>query len=67
MRKGLFWLNNKQWTQIRPHLPTNQTGPARDDDRRIISGIIHMYLPETSWLPSTSPPSSPIGLIESGP
>src|SRR5215468_390406 len=24
-------------------------------------------LPETSWLPSTSPPSSPIGSIESGP
>ena len=23
--------------------------------------------PETSWLPSTSPPLSPVGLIESGP
>lgn len=42
MRKGLFWLNDKQWAQIEPHLPTNQTGPAREDDRRIISGIIHM-------------------------
>lgn len=40
MRKGLFWLNDKQWAQIEPHLPTNQTGPAREDDRRIISGII---------------------------
>ena len=26
MRKGLFWLNDKQWAQIEPHLPTNQTG-----------------------------------------
>ncbi|MEY9981292.1 transposase [Bradyrhizobium sp. USDA 336] len=32
MRKGLFWLNDKQWPQIKPHLPTNQPGPARDDD-----------------------------------
>jgi hypothetical protein len=24
-----------------PHLPTNLTGPERDDDRRIISGIVH--------------------------
>ena len=42
MRKGLFWLNDKQWAQIEPNLPTNQTGPAREDDRRIISGIIYM-------------------------
>jgi hypothetical protein len=32
-----LWLNDKQWAQIEPHLPTNRTGPARDDDRRIIS------------------------------
>ncbi|MGY3077961.1 hypothetical protein ACVWZZ_004369 [Bradyrhizobium sp. LM6.10] len=23
MRKGLFWLNDKQWVQRKPHLPTN--------------------------------------------
>ena len=49
MRKGLFWLNDKQWAQIEPHLPTNQTGPARDDDRRIISGIIHMLQCGARW------------------
>ena len=49
MRKGLFWLTDKQWAQIRPHLPTNQTGPARDDDRRIISGIIHMLQSGALW------------------
>jgi transposase len=42
MRAGSFWLNDKQWACIAPHLPTNLTGPERDDDRRIISGIIHM-------------------------
>ena len=49
MRKGLFWLNDKQWAQIKPHLPTNQTGPARDDDRCIISGIIHMLQCGARW------------------
>nr|WP_283843281.1 hypothetical protein [Bradyrhizobium hereditatis] len=42
MRKGLFRLDDQQWAQLQPHLPTNQTGPARDDDRRIISGAIHI-------------------------
>src|SRR5215813_743929 len=49
MRKGLFWLNDKQWARIQPHLPTNQTGPARDDDRRIISAIIHMLQCGARW------------------
>lgn len=49
MRKGLFWLNDKQWARIEPHLPANQTGPARDDDRRIISGIIHMLQCGARW------------------
>ena len=49
MRKGLFWLSDKQWAQIEPHLPTNQTGPAREDDRRIISGIIHMLQCGARW------------------
>src|SRR3954454_4048432 len=49
MRKGLFWLNDKQWAQIEPRLPTNQTGPARQDDRRIISGIIHMLQCGARW------------------
>jgi hypothetical protein len=42
MRAGLFWPNDGQWARIEPHLPTGLTGPDRDDDRRIISGIIHI-------------------------
>ena len=34
MRKGLFWLSDRQWACVKPHLPTNQTGPERHDDRR---------------------------------
>ncbi|MET4072427.1 transposase [Bradyrhizobium sp. S3.2.6] len=32
-----------------------------------VSQLATTNLPETSWLPSTSPPSSPIGSIESKP
>ncbi len=49
MREGLFWLNDRQWSRIEPHLPTNLTGPERDDDRRIISGIIHMLRSGARW------------------
>src|SRR4051794_4568432 len=49
MRGGLFWLNDKQWARIKPHLPTGLTGPDRDDDRRIISGIIHMLQSGARW------------------
>jgi transposase len=45
----LFWLNDKQWRRIEPHLPRNLPGPARDDDRRIISGIIHMLQSGGRW------------------
>src|SRR5256885_13908734 len=49
MRAGLFWLNDKQWARIEPHLPMGLTGPDRDDDRRIISGIIHMLQSGARW------------------
>src|SRR6267154_1819691 len=49
MRAGLFWLNDRQWARIEPHLPTGLTGPDRDDDRRIVSGIIHMLQSGARW------------------
>ena len=49
MRAGLFWLNDGQWACIAPRLPMNLTGPERDDDRRIISGIIHMLQCGARW------------------
>ena len=49
MRGGLFWLDDKQWKRIKPHLPTGLTGPDRDDDRRIISGIVHMLQSGARW------------------
>lgn len=49
MGASLFWLNDQQWARIEPHLPTGLPGPERDDDRRIISGIIHMLQSGGRW------------------
>jgi transposase len=38
----LFWLSDAQWAVIEPFMPVNQPGPARKDDRRISSGILHV-------------------------
>ena len=32
---ALFWLSETQWAAIEPHLPTNQPGARRVDDRRV--------------------------------
>jgi transposase len=37
----LFWLSDDPWAAVEPHLPNNQPGARRVDDRRVISGIIH--------------------------
>lgn len=44
-----FWLNDQQWAAIAPLLPTNQPGARREDDRRIISGIIHVLKSGCRW------------------
>jgi len=42
MNKDCFWLTDDQFARIKPHLPTDTRGKARVDDRRVISGIIHV-------------------------
>ena len=49
MRKNLFWLNDEQWRRIEPHLPTDTRGVERVDDRRVISGIIHVLKSGCRW------------------
>ena len=46
---GEFWLDDEQWAAIEPLLPTNQPGAHRKDDRRIISGIIHVLKVGCRW------------------
>ena len=46
---GEFWLDDQQWAAIEPLLPKNQSGAHRKDDRRIISGIIHVLKAGCRW------------------
>ena len=46
---SLFWLSDEAWSAIEPHLPKNQPGARRVDDRRVISGIIHMLKCGGRW------------------
>lgn len=46
---GEFWLGDRQWAVIAPLLPTNQPGAHRTDDRRGISGIIHVLRSGCRW------------------
>ena len=48
-RSKLFWLDDLQWSILEKHLPKKQTGPKRKDDRRIISGIIHVLQSGCRW------------------
>jgi len=47
---ALFWLNDEQWAAIEPHLPKNQPGARRVDDRRVISGILHVLKTGCRWI-----------------
>ncbi len=48
MREG-FWLSDRAWASLEPLLPTNQPGARRIDDRRVISGIIHVLKSGCRW------------------
>jgi transposase len=49
MRRNLFWLSDEQWGQIKPLLPTDVRGKPRVDDRRVISGIVHVIKTGCRW------------------
>jgi transposase len=47
---ALFWLNDEQWAAMEPFMPRNQPGARRVDDRRVISGIIHVLKCGCRWI-----------------
>ena len=49
MRRNLFWLSDDQWQRIEPLLPTDVRGKERVDDRRVISGILHVLKSGCRW------------------
>lgn len=46
---SLFWLSDEAWATIEPHLPKNQPGARRVDDRRVISSILHVLKVGCRW------------------
>jgi transposase len=49
MRRNLFWLSDEQWAKIEPLLPTDVRGKPRVDDRRVLSGILHVMKSGCRW------------------
>ncbi len=45
MAKTLYWLSDAEWASLQPHLPTER----RVDDRRVISGMVHMLRTGARW------------------
>jgi transposase len=50
MSGDLFWLSDAQFAKIEPLLPTKTRGVKRVDDRRVISGIIHVQKSGCRWV-----------------
>ncbi len=50
MTPELFWLDDAQMSRLRPLLPTKTRGKRRVDDRRVISGIIHVLKSGCRWI-----------------
>ena len=49
MRASLFWLSAEQWQKVEPLLPTDVRAKERVDDRRVISGILHVLKSGCRW------------------
>jgi transposase len=44
-----FWLSDTQFARLQPLLPNKPRGVPRVDDRRVISGIIHVIRHGLMW------------------
>jgi transposase len=45
----LYRLSDEEWEKIAPHLPRGGRGARRVDDRRGISGVVHMLRTGARW------------------
>lgn len=48
-KREVYWLSDAEWEAIQPHLPQGRRGARRVDDRRVISGIMHMLRSGGRW------------------
>jgi transposase len=49
MSKALYWLSDAEWARLEPLMPRGRKGAHRVDDRRVISGIVHMLRSGARW------------------
>jgi len=49
-----FWFSNTQWSRIAPHLPRNDQGARRVDDRGVLSGVVHVLKSGGRWADAPS-------------
>jgi transposase len=49
MGAWLYWLSDAEWSKIEPLMPRGRRGAHRVDDRRVISGIVHMLRSGARW------------------
>ena len=50
MSRDFFWLTKAQFARLAPLLPTDTRGKPRVDDRRVISGIVHVLKSGGRWV-----------------
>src|SRR6188768_2868865 len=50
MNRDQFWLTEDQFARLKPLLPSDTRGKPRVDDRRVISGIIHVLKSGGRWI-----------------
>ena len=50
MNRNCFWLTERQFARLKPLLPTDTRGKPRVDDRRVISGIVHVLKSGGRWI-----------------
>jgi len=48
-KQEAYWLSDAEWAAIEPRLPRGRRGAHRVDDRRVISGIVHMLRSGGRW------------------
>ncbi len=62
MRSRLFWLSAEQVDGIRPLFP-KEWGVKRVDDRKVLSGMIHVIQKGVPWVDAPArrwPPQNPL-------
>ena len=50
MTHSYFWLSDQQFDRLAPLLPQDTRGKPRVDDRRVISGIVHVLKSGCRWV-----------------